>query len=804
MKKFLIIALYLTIGRVFAQANPAYPGKITITLDDGRHVTLTHRGDEHYSFFTDDDGNTYQRNGMGGFMPISRQEVNDKWKALSARARTRRAARTRGLGESSGAIVGHKKGIVILMEFPDKSFVTKDVNAVFTDFFNKEGYSGYGMSGSVRDYFKAQSYGALDIEFDVVGPYVTANDMAYYGAHAGESKDSNPAMMAKEACLAADSKVNFSDYDWDGDGEVDQVFVIYAGVGESQDTTGDNRYADTIWPHEWAMQWTVGALMLDGVRVDTYACGCELRGVTGTTIDGIGTACHEFSHCLGLPDFYDTSDSDSFGTGYWDIMAAGCYNDDSCTPAGYTSYERWFAGWLEPEELKEMTTITDMKPLVDAPEAYILYNEADRNEYYLLENRQLKGFDAGLDGHGLLVLHVDYDASSWAYNEVNTDPTHQRMTIIPADGVCGTIPNNLAGDPFPGSRKKTALTNDTKPAAKLYNPNVDGQKLMSKPLDHITESEDGLISFVACRPDLEVPNIAKASATECDGVFTITWPAVEGALSYELELTESLKVSDVAKASLQSEFTFDGVISNTLGFTDISSNLSKYDLSGWSGNCLYTSPNGLRIGTSKANGYVRTPVLPSPQSGKVTIVMGSTMVKGVDVLKATIKVGYIGNQVTYESAYFEMTEDGKLVFHFDIPKESFWIEVEPETRMNLDYLAIYEGEWTAEQLGVELPGEKVAGGSTTYVTDTNSITLSDLNPARRYYYSIRAVGEEGFYSKWSLQNSFEFGSTGMVSVQQVDITVPQRIYDLNGRYVGTDFNSLRKGIYISNGKKIVK
>ena len=263
-------------------------------------------------------------------------------------------------------------------------------------------------------------------------------------------------------------------------------------------------------------------------------------------------------------------------------------------------------------------------------------------------------------------------------------------------------------------------------------------------------------------------------------------------------------MSDVAKASLQSEFTFDGVISNTLGFTDISSNLSKYDLSGWSGNCLYTSPNGLRIGTSKANGYVRTSVLPSPLSGKVTIVMGSTMVKGVDVLTATIKVGYIGNQVTYESAYFEMTEDGKLVFHFDIPKESFWIEVEPETRMNLDYLAIYEGEWTAEQLGVELPGEKVAGGSTIYVTDTNSITLSDLNPARRYYYSIRAVGEEGFYSKWSLQNSFEFGSTGMVSVQQVDITVPQRIYDLNGRYVGTDINSLRSGIYISGGKKIVK
>ena len=196
----------------------------------------------------------------------------------------------------------------------------------------------------------------------------------------------------------------------------------------------------------------------------------------------------------------------------------------------------------------------------------------------------------------------------------------------------------------------------------------------------------------------------------------------------------------------------------------------------------------------------------APQSDRVSIVLGSTIVKGVDSLKATVKVGYYGdgNQATYESAYYEMTEDGRMVLHFDVPKREFWIEIYPETRMNLDYLGYYDGDWTAEQLGVELPGEKIAGGITTYVTDTNSITLYDLNPARRYYCSIRAIGEEGFNSKWSEQKSFDFDITGVTSVQLNDGAVPHRIYDLNGRYVGTDINSLHRGIYISGGRKIVR
>ena len=74
-----------------------------------------------------------------------------------------------------------------------------------------------------------------------------------------------------------------------------------------------------------------------------------------------------------------------------------------------------------------------MKSLQNGGESYVIYNKGNENEYFLLENRQLEGWDASLPGSGLLILHVDYDADVWAANEPNDDPSHQRMTWIPAD-----------------------------------------------------------------------------------------------------------------------------------------------------------------------------------------------------------------------------------------------------------------------------------------------------------------------------------------------------------------------------------
>jgi len=800
----------LTLCCLAVEAIPAYPSKRTAVRSDGTPVTLTFRGDEHISFYTDEAGRAYQINAKGIAEPIDIQEVSRVWSERMAKANLRRAERaerrnmavTRSVGEPNSTLTGSKKGLVILMEFQDVRFTTENPHEVFNNIFNKEGLSDYGMNASVKDYFKAQSYGKFELDFDVVGPYTASQKMAYYGAPEGNRNDKNPDALIAEGCQKADKEVNFRDYDWDGDGEVDQVFVIYAGYGQNYQGADEN----TIWPHESHIYLANGAkLILDEVELSTYACSAELQGTRGTTISGIGTACHEFSHCLGLPDFYNTADQTaSYGTGTWDIMCSGSYNDDSHTPAGYTSYERMFAGWLTPTELKDMTRVNDMKPLAESPEAYILYNEGNKNEYYLLENRQYTGFDAALRGHGLLVLHVDYNKEDWRSNSANANKNHQEMTIIPADGKPSDY--NEAGDPFPGTTGINELTNYSTPAAAVYNQNTDGSLLMNKPIDNITESEDGLISFVACRPELGIPEPGDGVYVEGTQSFTVTWPAVEGATSYKLELTEMGTASADPKDALKREFDFEKTVSKSAGLSDIAKKLGDYGLSNWSGEKLFTSPNKLRIGTSSAKGYLQTPNWYMTASSEMTFVLGcdvfkeGTPVKGKIVFRP-FNSGESSATIVPEEVPFEISGNTKLVFHFSTRKEGYRIEIRPDAQMYVNYVAVYDGIWTAEQLGFNASARMTsrrAAVVTYYTTETNSYTFENMNTTSRYAYRVCAFGEEGTSSKWSEEKQFTFPATGIRSVIADELR-PQ-IFDLNGRRIETP----QKGIYIRNGKKYMK
>ena len=386
-------------------------------------------------------------------------------------------------------------------------------NETFFRYMNEEGYKENGQYGSVRDYFLSQSYGRFDFSFDVVGPVTLSKSMDYYGRNVKDF-DCRPGEMVLDACLLVKDQVNFSDYDWDGDGEAEQIFVVYAGYAESNGAP-----SNTIWPHQSYVQNRDGSnLVIDGTIVGKYACSSELTGTSGTTLSGIGTMCHEFSHCFGIPDFYDTYGS-NFGMSVWSLMDYGCYNNNGNTPIGYTAYERMMCGWLDPIVLTEEQAIRQMPPLSDSPVAYALFNDANEKEYYLLENRQQKGWDTYMYGHGLMVVHVDYDARRWDYNTVNTQASRQRMTIIPADNSLQTTVQSLAGDLFPGKSGITEFTDFSTPRALLHTPNKSGLALMSKPIYNITES-DGMIGFDFLSKASTAIQTTMASSVE-SGVWTV-------------------------------------------------------------------------------------------------------------------------------------------------------------------------------------------------------------------------------------------------------------------------------------------
>lgn len=785
--KIFLLLLALIYGPVQMMAVPALPVIKKLKMDDMEY-SLTLRGDEFFHYWEDASGMKFLEKNDGSFRTLSFyeeqyiREVSNESRARENNSRMRKSH------AFLNTLTGTKKGLVILVNFKDNAFSASNPNSTYNNIFNQLGYTGYGMTGSVRDYFLAQSYGMFDMTLDVAGPYTLSNNMAYYGANDANGNDIGVQNFARESFKMADADVDFSKYDWNGDGTVEQVFIVYAGYAEAQGGA-----ANTIWPHAWSIG---EPMLLDGVYASQYACSSELRGSKGNEIDGIGTVCHEFSHCLGLMDHYDTS-GNNFGTGPWDVMASGSYNNSSCTPAGYTSFERWCMGWLEPKVLNEQMDVTGMKPLVESPEAYILYNNANPDEFYMLENRQKVGFDAGLYGHGMVILHVDYDANVWANNTVNVTSSRQRMTIIPADGAKENNVYSLEADPYPGRLGVIALTDNTSPASTLYNANADGRKLMGKSIEDISEDTNGLISFKALYPKLATPEPSYTSSQA--GSFMLTWPAVPYATKYELRLTEYAGKGSPQEAIIIEE-GFEGTYKSTAGFTDIGSKLSDYlNTKGFSGSALYQSPHKLRFGTSTTKGKLKSPTIGSPSTARFTLVLK------VKPYTDNTKVDGVVNVVTENSSGmnipFEFSEETYLLLYPTGNIDTrFLFNIMPNSRMYLSYLALYDGEFTAEELGLDSSVQARASQhqATTYYTTEPQYEFLGMDPSSRFEVVIRAI-DGNRYSAWSDVCNVTFG-TGIEDIR-MDSQANQNYYDLQGRRIQ---NMNTQGIFIHNGKMVIR
>lgn len=857
-KRFLTLAAMFMLA-ASAFAVPAKRVKRQVQQPDGSVLTVMLRGDENFHYTSTEDGQPLVQRADGAYcyatldsngkLTASAQVAHDvesrgaaelsflnyytaesqKVRSLGMeRAKQRNARRmarlaNRGVVDASGkpvrrvmagatggegiGVTGKRKGLVILVNFKDKKMQSKHTQAEWNDYFNKVGYNKYGNNGSVHDYFYAQSYGKLDLEFDVIGPVTVSKNMASYGANDAQGNDIDPAGMIKEACeLAyAKEKMDMSQYDWDGDGAVDQVYVIYAGYGEA--AGGE---ANTIWPHEWDIQGGGYSLVLGGQRIRTYACSSELNGGYGTDISGIGTACHEFSHCMGIPDFYDTAGGGCFGMDAWDLMDYGSYGGDGYEPTGYNTYEKWVSGWIEPTILTAPCYIKNMKPLSDAPEACVVFNEANKNEYYIFENRQLKGTDVALPNHGMLVIHVDYDQKVWFDNEVNNTSNHQRFTVVPADNKL--TPETVTGDTYPGTTKSTELTDTSKPAATLFNANSDGRKFLGKPVTEITE-KDGLISFTFMGGvNLDAPQPKLMNMTETS--FTGGWNAVDGAESYTVELREKSNQPSVDEAvKLSEDLSKWGEKLAVEGTIDISADLdSKMQNKGWTGDKVFECPGCAKIGTAKKQGNLTSPLITDNSSASVTVRL-SASAYGKDATDITVSL-LDNDDATIAEQTIKMDGMMATIVLDNADMKDYKVMVQPKKRGYIYFVGIYDGNYSAEDfLSMNVAPKTAMKAAAQRFTGikTTSYKFDKLTAGTAYQWRVCAVAGDAM-SKWSAWQTADLSTWSGINGVTENLTQLAagdlvKVYSSVGTALGTmtygDFcrMALPAGVYVVKSAK---
>lgn len=541
MKKsysWLFVAIASTLSICGLYAIPATPDSINITQPDGSQIAIRLHGDEFFNYSTTLDGYTLTRN-KKGILTYARTNakgelISTRMKASNIEKRTvnerkyiqkispntdfstlkvvRRTMRSANIGSSSPMrvanatsstnstetikksypLTGSPKSLVILVNFSDLSFVTSSPKTAFTNLLNQSGYSANGGTGSARDYFSDNSMGVFNPQFDVVGPYTLPDTMGYYGINS-VGFDLRPRQMVIDACKAANNDVDFSQYDTDNDGIVDNIFIYYAGYNEAE-----GGKENSVWPHRWDLSNTV--TKFDGVRIYDYACTSELRKNSGALMCGIGTFCHEFGHVLGLPDYYPTDNATHHTLRTWDIMDYGAYLNSGRTPPSYSAYNRFYLNWLIPTEIKEAGSYT-LDTLNTSNKAYIFTQYGNHNlngsnpspvQFFTLENRQKSGWDSYLPGHGLLITRIYYNASTWENNTPNNNATAMGVDIMEADGIATN--SSLSGDVFPYTSINIVDKDTTITVTSNYTPTLRDNTNINKPITKIKET-NGIISF---------------------------------------------------------------------------------------------------------------------------------------------------------------------------------------------------------------------------------------------------------------------------------------------------------------------
>ena len=577
MKKRILALIAFTFICLSAAAHPVRPTVLSFTQPDGTTFQGKIYGDEFYrikatiqghAIVQDEDGwwcyaqfdhegnrtSSGYRIGENAPGDVLSESFNIPYSRLAENARRKRENLANSINEeplmrrilkNQTATKGTdqvitKRALVILVEFADVKF--KYTKEDFDNILNKPGYDYNGATGCAKDYFNDQFGGRVQFEFEVGSIATLSRNRSYYGSNVA-GNDAYPADMVADACKALDAEIDFSQYDDDNDGYVDNIFVFFAGEDEAEGFD-----EECIWSHSWYVLHGAGIICeLDGKLIDNYACTSELsrKGNTRQTVlSGIGTFCHEYSHTLGLPDMYDTDYDDAGGwaAALWmhtSLMDGGNSNNDNNTPPYYNGIEREILGITEPV-LLENDGLYTLEPIQKSNIVYRLDTDKE-GEYYLFECRSNQGWDKYAGGTGMLVYHIDKSgryASKWGNtNTVNATLSHQCADLIEADkrsDDASTVSSysNIQGIFFPYS-STNFLSPTSNPGLKFWsgqtgevaitNIQRDGENIKFNVTGYSESSTPPTVMSIKTDPFMDAAIVKFESSWAFEGEAIVTW-----------------------------------------------------------------------------------------------------------------------------------------------------------------------------------------------------------------------------------------------------------------------------------------
>ncbi len=749
----------------------------------------------------------------------------------------------KGLYHSDYPTLGSPKSLVILAEFSDVKFSVDNPADFYDRYFHGEDFNDYNIPGSIDEYFRLSSNGMFTPQFDVYGPVTLPNNQKYYGANDYSGSDSRAHECVYDACMGLDSEINFADYDTDGDGVVDNIYVIYAGQGES-----DYGPAYSIWPHSWNIEYGLGYRpKLDNVELSRYGVSNEWAFDAPA---GPGTYVHEFGHVIGLADHYDiyygTPNVQGLTPGYWDIMDLGSYCEDGICPPLYTVFERNALKWIDPIIIDGPMSV-ELRDVVNSNDGAVILTN-NENEFYTLENRQQTSWDRAIPGHGLIIYHICYDESLWSANTVNTTKSNLGVQLVSASTkYSASVESVWPTQSFPGTMNVTSFTDDTNPSMKTRAGDP-----LNLPITNITES-NGLIFFDVCGGNLSLSAPKLNSSNVNAGGFTIAWEPVAGAIDYVVSVVDpdgkELYNSEIA----DTQFTVDRLKAETTYTTKVSarhgsflSDVTTIEVTTGPFDFALAVPEVLPASDITEDGFTaQWNAVPGASDYLITVV------SIVDKEQQTISTGFgSGNTVSFpegwvfslgyktcygssSSGYFgqaapslKFNEQGATLttatYGDDILSLSCWMRNAGASTANYVEFTGIDSKGNSTLLLKHGPIVASVGGETVNITDIpadihqvvitffkvegGNLALDDVTltlggkiettvvdeqavgnvtsfrvnaPQGQYYYSVVALNADGAKSLVSDLANVEVGTQGCIDIE-VDPTAPVEYFNLQG------------------------